>query len=277
VVFLFYLILALALLDQLGFTIRLRRLPIGRAWEALREDEVACRSLGINTDDDQAHSLRHRRDVRRLRRCVLRDASGLHQPGVLHLQESALILAIVVLGGMGSQLGVALAAFAMIGGFELFRGARTVPHAGVRLGMVLLMIWRPRGLIGHRAPTVFLQSRTEISSRWSRKATDDQPPTATFLQVEHLSMRFGGIVAVNDLSFTAKARRDHRADRPQRRRQDHGLQLHHRLLQADIRHDRAHSRTTAARFSCWSGCSTTAFPRSRKSRAPSRTSACSRA
>src|SRR6201996_11144 len=47
IVFLFYLILALALLTN-WVTIRLRRLPIGRAWEALREDEVACRALGIN-------------------------------------------------------------------------------------------------------------------------------------------------------------------------------------------------------------------------------------
>src|SRR4029453_17573543 len=48
IVFLFYLILALALLTN-WVTIRLRRLPIGGAWEALREDEVACRALGINT------------------------------------------------------------------------------------------------------------------------------------------------------------------------------------------------------------------------------------
>ena len=41
-------ILVLALLTAL-ITIRLRRLPIGRAWEALREDEIACRALGINT------------------------------------------------------------------------------------------------------------------------------------------------------------------------------------------------------------------------------------
>ncbi len=47
-IFLFYLILALALLTNF-VTMRLRRLPIGRAWEALREDEIACRSLGINT------------------------------------------------------------------------------------------------------------------------------------------------------------------------------------------------------------------------------------
>src|SRR5256714_93200 len=47
-VFLYYLILALALITA-AVTVRLRRLPIGRAWEALREDEIACRSLGINT------------------------------------------------------------------------------------------------------------------------------------------------------------------------------------------------------------------------------------
>src|SRR4029453_3890378 len=47
IVFLFYLILALALLTN-WVTIRLRGLPLGRAWEALREDEVACRALGIN-------------------------------------------------------------------------------------------------------------------------------------------------------------------------------------------------------------------------------------
>src|SRR5262249_1788656 len=47
-VFMYYLILGLTLLTAF-VTTRLRRLPIGRAWEALREDEIACRSLGINT------------------------------------------------------------------------------------------------------------------------------------------------------------------------------------------------------------------------------------
>ncbi len=46
--FLYYLILMLVILTAF-VTTRLRRLPMGRAWEALREDEIACRSLGINT------------------------------------------------------------------------------------------------------------------------------------------------------------------------------------------------------------------------------------
>ena len=53
------------------------------------------------------------------------------------------------------------------------------------------------------------------------------------LTVEHLTMRFGGLVAVSDLSFRAGRARHHRHHRPERRRQDHRLQLHHRLLQAD--------------------------------------------
>src|SRR5688572_6468154 len=48
IVFLYYLILVLALVTNF-VTMRLRKLPVGRAWEALREDEIACRSLGINT------------------------------------------------------------------------------------------------------------------------------------------------------------------------------------------------------------------------------------
>ena len=55
-------------------------------------------------------------------------------------------------------------------------------------------------------------------------------------------MRFGGLIAIDDLSFCGGARRDHRHHRPQRRRQDHGLQLHHRLLQADQRAHAAEPR-----------------------------------
>ncbi len=50
--FLYYVILCLALITNL-VSMRLRRLPIGRAWEALREDEIACRSLGINTTNSK--------------------------------------------------------------------------------------------------------------------------------------------------------------------------------------------------------------------------------
>ena len=158
IVFLFYLILALALLTN-WVTIRLRRLPIGRAWEALREDEVACRALGINTTTTKLTAFATGAMFGGFAGAFFATRQGFISPESFTFQESALVLAIVVLGGMGSQLGVALAALAMIGGFELFRGLDQYRMLVFGLAMVLLMIWRPRGLIGHRAPTVFLRAQ----------------------------------------------------------------------------------------------------------------------
>jgi branched-chain amino acid transport system permease protein len=163
IVFLFYLILALALLTN-WVTIRLRRLPIGRAWEALREDEVACRALGINTTTTKLTAFATGAMFGGFAGAFFATRQGFISPESFTFQESALVLAIVVLGGMGSQLGVALAALAMIGGFELFRGLDQYRMLVFGLAMVLLMIWRPRGIIGHRAPTVYLKQAQTISS-----------------------------------------------------------------------------------------------------------------
>jgi branched-chain amino acid transport system permease protein len=162
-VFLFYVILAMALLTN-WVTIRLRRLPIGRAWEALREDEVACRALGINTTTTKLTAFATGALFGGFAGAFFATRQGFISPESFTFQESALVLAIVVLGGMGSQLGVALAALAMIGGFELFRGLEQYRMLVFGVAMVLLMIWRPRGLIGHRAPTVYLKQAQAISS-----------------------------------------------------------------------------------------------------------------
>lgn len=163
IVFLFYLILALALLTN-WVTIRLRRLPIGRAWEALREDEVACRALGINTTTTKLTAFATGAMFGGFAGAFFATRQGFISPESFTFQESALVLAIVVLGGMGSQLGVALAALAMIGGFELFRSLESYRMLVFGMAMVLIMIWRPRGLIGHRAPTVYLTKAHAISS-----------------------------------------------------------------------------------------------------------------
>jgi len=163
IVFLFYVILGLALLTN-WVTIRLRRLPIGRAWEALREDEVACRALGINITTTKLTAFATGALFGGFAGAFFATRQGFISPESFTFQESALVLAIVVLGGMGSQLGVVLAALTMIGGFELFRGLDQYRMLVFGLAMVLLMIWRPRGLIGHRAPTVFLKHSHAISS-----------------------------------------------------------------------------------------------------------------
>jgi len=73
--------------------------------------------------------------------------------------ESAVILAIVVLGGLGSQIGIVLAAVVLIGIPEFFRELKDYRMLAFGLGMVLIMVWRPGGLLAHRDPTMLLHGR----------------------------------------------------------------------------------------------------------------------
>jgi branched-chain amino acid transport system permease protein len=160
-VFLYYLILALALLTN-WVTLRLRRLPIGRAWEALREDEIASRALGINTTTTKLTAFSMGAMFGGFAGAFFATRQGFISPESFTFGESALVLAIVVLGGMGSQLGVAVAATAMLGGFELFREFDQYRMLVFGAAMVAIVIYRPRGLVSTRTPSVFLHQRKTV-------------------------------------------------------------------------------------------------------------------
>ncbi|MCB1507257.1 MAG: high-affinity branched-chain amino acid ABC transporter permease LivM [Hyphomicrobiaceae bacterium] len=163
IIFLYYVILALALLTNF-VTMRLRRLPIGRAWEALREDEIACRSLGINTTNTKLTAFSIGAMFGGFAGAFFATRQGFISPESFTFIESAIILAIVVLGGLGSQIGVVLAATVMIGGFEVFRQAEEYRMLIFGLLMVVIMVWRPRGLVSTRHPSVFLKERKAVSA-----------------------------------------------------------------------------------------------------------------
>ena len=168
VVFLYYLILALALLTN-WVTLRLRRLPIGRAWEALREDEIACRALGINTTTTKLTAFAMGAMFGGFAGAFFATRMGFISPESFTFGELALVLAIVVLGGMGSQLGVAVAATVMLGGFELFREFEQYRMLVFGAAMVAVMIYRPRGLVSTRTPSVFLHERKAIPAAIVRR------------------------------------------------------------------------------------------------------------
>lgn len=161
-VFLFYVILALALLTN-WVTIRLRKLPVGRAWEALREDEIAVRSLGINPTNTKLTAFAIGAMFGGFAGAFFATRQGFISPDSFTFPESALILAIVVLGGMGSQLGVAIAAIVVTASFELFREFEQFRLVIFGFGMVVIMVWRPRGLVSTRDPTAYLKERKTIS------------------------------------------------------------------------------------------------------------------
>ncbi len=175
IIFLYYVILALALFTNF-FTMRLRRLPIGRAWEALREDEIACRSLGINTTNTKLTAFAMGAMFGGFAGAFFATRQGFISPESFVFMESALVLAIVVLGGLGSNIGVAISSVVMIGGFELFRNLDFLKQVFgpdfdpsqyrmliFGMAMVLIMVWRPRGLMTRRNPTIFLKEKKAVS------------------------------------------------------------------------------------------------------------------
>jgi branched-chain amino acid transport system permease protein len=153
IAWLFYVILGLAL-ATLALTQRLRRLPIGRAWEALREDETACQALGLNTTIIKLTAFSLGAMLGGLAGCFFATRQGFISPESFTFSESAVILAIVVLGGMGSQVGIAIAAAVLVGLPEIGRNFAEYRMLLFGLAMVLIMVWRPRGLISGRSPSV---------------------------------------------------------------------------------------------------------------------------
>ena len=134
----------------------MRRLPIGRAWEAFREDEIACAALGVNRWTIKLAAYALGASVAGLAGAFFAAQQGFISPESFTFTESATILAIVVLGGLGHPLGIVFAAAFIIGMPEMFRGLEQFRMLAFGAGMVLIMIWRPGGLTAVRRPTVML-------------------------------------------------------------------------------------------------------------------------
>ncbi|MFC5302285.1 high-affinity branched-chain amino acid ABC transporter permease LivM [Azospira restricta] len=159
IIFLYYLILVLALLTNL-FVSRLRKLPVGRAWEALREDEIACQALGINVTNVKLSAFAIGAMLGGFAGVFFAARQGFISPESFVFTESAIILAIVVLGGMGSQMGVVLAASVLVLLPEFGRQFAEYRMLVFGLAMILIMVWRPGGLLAAREPTLTLGART---------------------------------------------------------------------------------------------------------------------
>ena len=151
-----YLIIFALCLFALWIINRLLRMPIGRAWEALREDEIACRSLGVNPTHAKLSAFAIGALFAGVAGVFFAAKQGFVNPESFTFIESAIILAIVVLGGMGSQTGVILAAIALTVLPELAREFSDYRMLIFGAVMVLMMIWRPQGLIPAQRPKVEL-------------------------------------------------------------------------------------------------------------------------
>ncbi len=152
-----YLLAVILVLITVYVIHRLTRMPIGRAWEALREDDIACRSLGLNPTFIKLTAFTMGASFAGFAGCFFAARQGFISPESFVFIESAIILAIVVLGGMGSQLGIILAAVMLTVLPELAREFQEYRMLMFGLMMVFMMIWRPQGLVPMKRPHLELK------------------------------------------------------------------------------------------------------------------------
>ncbi|SEQ88952.1 branched-chain amino acid transport system permease protein [Amphritea atlantica] len=154
-----YLIAVLLVICVIYLINRLMRMPIGRAWEALREDEIACRSLGLNRTAIKLSAFTLGASTAGFAGCFFAARQGFISPESFIFIESAIILAIVVLGGMGSQMGIIFAAIIMTILPELAREFSEYRMLLFGLLMVVMMRWRPQGLVPMKRPNLELKQQ----------------------------------------------------------------------------------------------------------------------
>lgn len=142
-----YLTLLLVVSFVIYYVVRLKKMPVGRAWEALREDEIACRSLGINHVIVKLSAFSLGAMIGGIGGVFYATKQGFIDPLSFAFIESAIILAIVVLGGQGSVLGVVLSAILLTCLPEVLREFAEYRMVLFGMLMILMMIVKPTGLV----------------------------------------------------------------------------------------------------------------------------------
>jgi branched-chain amino acid transport system permease protein len=144
--YLYYLLLALVAVTAF-VTRRLHHSRIGRAWVALREDEIACAAMGVDVARTKLSAYAFGAFWAGLVGVIFAARNTYINPNSFTFMESALVLSIVVLGGMGSIVGVVLAALVLVLLPEYLRAVAEYRMLVFGAVMVLMMIIRPQGLI----------------------------------------------------------------------------------------------------------------------------------
>jgi ABC-type branched-subunit amino acid transport system permease subunit len=151
------------------FFIRLERSSVGRAWAAVREDEVAARACGVDTTQAKLLAFAIGASTSGLAGVFFASQIGYFNPDNFLLANSILVLAYVVFGGMGSMTGVMIGAAFLTWLPEFLKDQVPADDRQMWIGAVLLlmMIFRPAGLIPER------RRRAEL------EGLDDRPSLET--------------------------------------------------------------------------------------------------
>ncbi len=145
-IYIYYLMIALCLLT-IFIVNRLQNSRIGRSWVAMREDEIACEAMGVNCTMAKLTAFALGSMWAGMAGVVFAAKTTFVNPASFTFLESAMILAIVVLGGMGSIVGVMIGAFILILMPEFLRAFSEYRMLLFGTIMVLMMVFRPQGIV----------------------------------------------------------------------------------------------------------------------------------
>jgi branched-chain amino acid transport system permease protein len=163
----YYLILVFLLLSVF-VAHRLVASRIGRAWVAIREDEMAASAVGINTTSAKLWAFAIGASFSGFAGSLFAALQGAVFPNTFLFTQSILVLAMVIVGGMGTLWGPLIGAAVMIVLPELLRDIGALRFVIVGVTFVVLMIFRPFGILGARRP--------ERSLRRTIRWTAARPP-----------------------------------------------------------------------------------------------------
>jgi branched-chain amino acid transport system permease protein len=147
----FYYLVLLFVLVTLFITIRVHSSRIGRAWIAIREDEIASSVMGIHTTMYKLYAFAFGAFWAGLAGALFAAKMQFVSPESFTFMESVFILCMVILGGLGSIWGVILGAFILVLLPEMLREIQLYRMLTLGAGLVLLMVFRPQGLFGGRS------------------------------------------------------------------------------------------------------------------------------
>ncbi len=143
----YYLVLFFVFLTVL-VTRRVYSSRIGRAWIAMREDEIAASVMGIHTTLYKLYAFAFGAFWAGLAGALFTGKMRFVSPESFTFMESVLILCMVILGGLGSITGVILGACILVILPEMLREVQLYRMLALGAGLVLLMVFRPQGLLG---------------------------------------------------------------------------------------------------------------------------------
>lgn len=144
-----YYLMIMMVIFAIFITNRLKDSRIGRAWMALREDEIACVAMGVDMAKTKLGAYAFGAFWAGLVGVIFAARNTYINPNSFTFMESALVLSIVVMGGMGSIVGVIIAALVLILTPEYLRAFSEYRMLIFGAVMVLMMIFRPEGLIAN--------------------------------------------------------------------------------------------------------------------------------